>query len=216
MAHLERRCHPVIHETWWARPHSWLRQIQPLLVSELGEPTSLCFSSRCASPGWPLRTAALSPKKGPSSPWRLLCTATKWTNASLASSPTFPCSWQNPFFSITFKHRPRWQSLLAHYGQSVIQNHRSSALKDAMHPIMAELLAWLQQAFLQQGLWKKQSIFGPCPSCGFLPMLKLLLCWHPTFQALAPPARSSLNKPPQKKALLLGGWCVRGVPTIQI
>lgn len=76
-----------------------------------------------------------------SSPWRLLCTATKWTcryvdpNAPLASSPQLS---SNP------------------------------------------------------------------------------LCWHPTFQALAPPARSSLNKPPQKKALLLGGWCVRGVLTIQI
>lgn len=86
----------------------------------------------------------------------------------------FPCVWEMQELEVLFQCGPSWHALFQ-CKQEMEECNWPCPLQYAMHVIMAELLAWLQDVLGQQIWVQHHGLAAECPSCGLLPHLEILL-----------------------------------------
>ena len=90
--------------------------------------------------------------------------------------PRFGSPRTGPELDVLFHGSPSIQTQCTANGlHCVEEDYRSSALQNPMHPIVAKLADWSDLASGQQWLVQQEGMGIPCPPCGLLPVVEVLL-----------------------------------------
>ena len=87
----------------------------------------------------------------------------------------FVLLWALPQLEISFKILVHLESCFCKCLECAMENYWASALQYSMHPIMAKLAHWLDQAFGQELVVQHEGILGIAKASGLLPIGKFFL-----------------------------------------
>ena len=87
----------------------------------------------------------------------------------------FVLLWALPQLEISFKILVHLESCFCKCLECAMENYWASALQYSMHPIMAKLAHWLDQAFGQELVVQHEGILGIAKASGLLPIGEFFL-----------------------------------------